>query len=669
MKGKIIFVLGVSCFLGFLNGLVIAAENEDSDTLDTVVVTGTRTERVAERIPANITVINDEDIKNSNAKNVVDLLKTEEGIVVRDLLGNGKNAQVDLRGYGETAAYNTLVLVDGRRVNEIDLSGVDWTQIPMEQIERIEVVRGTGSVLYGDNAVGGVINIITKVPSEETAFSLGETIGSYGRNKTKLSVSGGKDNLSGSLYASYDATNGYRDNNHFRTKDAGAKILFDPTDFLSLNLSGSYHSDDFGLPGPLTEEEIEEDRKATTRPSDEGESTDRYIKAGIELNFGNHGSLVTDFAYRNREIESTFVSFTSAAESDIETYSITPRYVWDGEIFNHGNTLIAGMDFYWTDQDGESFFGEPLEKSGLTDIKRQSYGYYLNDEFELIQNLILSLGARREKVEYDIKQKDLLYGFAPLDDSVSEWESAYSAGLTFVYSGKSSVFLRANRSFRFPLTDEIVVFDFYNGNIVVNTDLEPQEGNHYELGVKHFFTPKIQGRVTLFRAEIDDEIFFNPITFANENHPETLRQGFELGFRGDLYDRVTLFGNYTYTEATFEKDPFEDNHVPAVPKNKVTVGVRVYDVYPGLAFAAEYNYVGDSYAISDLANEYEKLDDYYTVDAKVSYEWKKFKVFFGVNNITDEEYSEYAAIGGFPTALNFYPAPERTWLAGLEMTF
>jgi hypothetical protein len=111
-------------------------------------------------------VITEAEIKKSNAKSIPDLLRTEEGILVRNLLGNGKNAQVDLRGYGESAPYNTLVLIDGRRVNSIDLSGVDWTQIPIDSIARIEIVRGTGSVMYGDNAVGGVINIITRLPSK-----------------------------------------------------------------------------------------------------------------------------------------------------------------------------------------------------------------------------------------------------------------------------------------------------------------------------------------------------------------------------------------------------------------------------------------------------------------------------------------------------------------------
>lgn len=141
--------------LGYNPGQTSAEEKEEIPVLQEVVVTATRQEEEIRKIPANVTVITEEDIENSNAKNVADLLRSEEGIVVRDLLGNGKNAQVDMRGFGETGPFNTLVMVDGRRVNEIDLSGVDWTQIPLDQIQRIEIVRGTGTVLYGDNAVGG----------------------------------------------------------------------------------------------------------------------------------------------------------------------------------------------------------------------------------------------------------------------------------------------------------------------------------------------------------------------------------------------------------------------------------------------------------------------------------------------------------------------------------
>jgi len=128
---------------------------EKEVTLDEVVVTATRDEEEIRKIPASVTVITKEEIEQSNAQTTVDLMRDKAGVVVSDYIGNGKTATVDIRGFGETGPLNTLVLIDGRRVNEIDLSGVDWTQIPVDQIERIEIVRGSGSVLYGDNAAEG----------------------------------------------------------------------------------------------------------------------------------------------------------------------------------------------------------------------------------------------------------------------------------------------------------------------------------------------------------------------------------------------------------------------------------------------------------------------------------------------------------------------------------
>lgn len=664
--------------VSFLSGMIFlclvindayAGANEKDATLETVVVTGTRTEQPIEEVPANVSVINEEDIKNSNAKNIVELLRSEEGIVVRDLLGNGKTAQVDLRGFGETGPYNTLVLVDGRRVNEIDLSGVDWTQIPLEQIERIEIVRGTGTVLYGDNAVGGVINIITKIPSEKFTFKAGGSFGSYGRHKEEVYVSSGGEALRSSLFASYDSTNGYRDNGEFKTKDLGGKIIYDPTEILSLNLSGAHHSDKYGLPSPLREEEVAINRRSTNTPLDVAETSDQYLKLGVDLDLGNYGSIVTDFSYRARESETQWVSFTFAAQGETATLAITPRYVWDAEIFDHTNRLIAGVDLYWSEMDLDTFFGVPLAPSGLTDVERDSYGFYLNNEFSILENLILSIGVRREKVRYDLKQKDLAGFYAPLDDTVIKRESAYSAGLVFPYRGKSSVFIRSNRSFRFPLTDELVVYDFFAGQIRVNSELKPQRGKHYEVGVRHYFTPDIQCGVTLFHAEIKDEIFFNMATFTNENHPETLHQGVEIGCKAALLKKVTVYGNYTYEKATFEKDPFKNNGIPAVPRHRANLGFRLHGMVPGLIFSTDYNYVGSSYVISDHANQFEKLGDYYTLDARLSYEWKRLKGFIGVNNMTNNEYSQYAVLGGFPTARYFYPAPERNWVVGLEIGF
>jgi iron complex outermembrane receptor protein len=188
-------------------------------------------------------------------------------------------------------------------------------------------------------------------------------------------------------------------------------------------------------------------------------------------------------------------------------------------------------------------------------------------------------------------------------------------------------------------------------------------------GVRHYFTPDIQCGVTLFHAEIKDEIFFNMATFTNENHPGTLHQGLEVGCKAKLFKKVTAYGNYTYEKAKFENEPFKGNYIPGVPRHRANLGLRLHGVIPGLIFSTDYNYVGSSYAISDQANQFQKLGDYYTLDSRLSYEWRRFKGFIGVNNITNKKYSQYAVLGGFPTARYFYPSPERNWVAGLEISF
>jgi len=481
--------------------------------------------------------------------------------------------------------------------------------------------------------------------------------------------------IAASINASFDETEGYRKNNKYKAEDIGGKIVFDASESLSLKLSGSSHKDEFGLPGALTEAQVKADRKSTANPQDEGNSRDSYISAGFDLAVGKNGNFVTDLSYRTRSNDAVFPDSTSplATNSNLKTWGFAPKFVFNGEIFNFKNTLVAGADFYGSEQDIDSYGGFfiPLTtKTSISNIERDSVGIYFNNEYAVKDNIILSLGARHEKVRYDLVQEDMTGFLAPLDEKMSDSKNAYNAGLTFVYADKSSVFVRANRSFRFPLTDELVYIDWSTLAYKANTDLKPQTGKHYEAGIKHSFTEKISGNITLFRAEIENELFYNPSTFGNENHPETLHQGIEIGCKAKPFDKLTLFGNFTYEEANFEKAPYKGNEIPAVPGYKGHLGFRVDDfAIPGLIFSAGCNYVGSSYVISDQANNFDKLDSYYTIDAKLAYKYKILKAFIGVNNLTDRKYSEYGVMDTFLTKRNFYPAPERNFFAGIQFEF
>src|SRR3989337_1488641 len=167
---------------------------EEVETLPEIVVTATRYKEEYNFVPLNVTFITEEDIESSTAQFIPDLLRTQADIKVSDIAGNKRSYNVDIRGFGETGGLNTLVLIDGRKVNHVDLSGTDWTQIPLDRVKRIEVIRGgRGSVLYGDNAAGGVINIITKKGEELKSGgeidggSFGKSRGEAQRNKYGVS--------------------------------------------------------------------------------------------------------------------------------------------------------------------------------------------------------------------------------------------------------------------------------------------------------------------------------------------------------------------------------------------------------------------------------------------------------------------------------------------------
>ena len=216
----------------------------DTVIMEEVVVTASRQPEETVKVPAFISVVTAEDIEQSTARNMAEVLRTQAGIHVSDISGNQRNYNVDLRGFGESSKQNVLLLVDGRRVNLDDLSGADWNLIPLDRIARIEIIRGSrGTVLYGDNATAGVINIITK-EGARLEGAVGAAYGSYDTFRGHAGVSGVSDILAYDLSASYLHSDGYRDNSDTLSKDFGANLRIDPNDRLKLHLSAGYHNDD-----------------------------------------------------------------------------------------------------------------------------------------------------------------------------------------------------------------------------------------------------------------------------------------------------------------------------------------------------------------------------------------------------------------------------------------
>ncbi len=662
MKHFIFIALSLT-LLGWHPFGLLAQEKEV--TLEEVVVTATRDVQEVHKIPANVTVISREEIDRSNAQTVIDVLRDQVGLVVRDYYGTGKTASVDIRGFGETGPLNTLVLVDGRRVNEIDLSGVDWTQIPLDQVDRIEIVRGPGSVLYGDNAVGGVINILTKKP--EKSFTLrGEVVrGSYLYHRESGLVGGKWGPLSAILNASYTSTEGYRENGFLRSRDVGGKVIYDLSDFVSLNFRGGFHKDDSGLPGGLDPVTYEIDRRATLDPNNKSSTEDGYGAFGIKVKLWDWGRVETEFSYRHRVVENFFdypaFFYTYRDERQLETFGINPKYIFDQSFWIFNNKLTLGLDFYESDSEVKAktiFFGFPSWSHN--EISKRSIGLYVFDEFSIFPNLILSIGFREEWVTYEILQKTPW-----TKDKTKEREPSYNLSLDYLFGKKSSAFFSFKRSFRFPVTDELIlVFPVFR----VNPAMKPQTGYHYEAGVRHSFTDWLEANLTLFWADLRNEIFFNPVTFTNENFPKTRRQGVEVGMKVKPLSWMTAWGNYGYIKPTLREEPFSGNDIPAVPRHKGSLGVDI-DFGKGFVLNTKMNFVGSRHFISDWQNQLGRLNGYYTLDSKLSFTWKGLKAFVGVNNLFNRKYVEWATTNAAGTSQLYYPSPGRSIFGGLSYSY
>lgn len=645
-----------------LSAMPVKAEERETLKIGEVVITATRYEEKLSSVPAHVTVITEEDINNSTAQNIPDILRTEVGIHVNDIAGNQRNITVDIRGFGETAGLNILVLVDGRRINQADLSGTDWTQIPLDRVKKIEIIRGgRASILYGDNASGGVINIITK---DGDLFKTGAdiAIGSYDTFRGSAYLSGSSKNLSYYLSGSYLSSEGYRDNSDTEAEDFGLNLSYYPNDFIKLSFSTGYHKDNTGLPGALKESNFSAgaSRTDSTHPDDFVEVEDYYFKGGPEFYFWGDSLFKIDTSYRRRDFLS-FASFDGGnftGSTEIKTVALSPQLLLKNETGKVKNSLNIGVDYQKAEEkilNDSLFFG--TRTTGEFELQKENYGYYLHDEIRATNKLLISGGYRYDRAEFTF------YPSTPGHTTMDE--DLFTAGVNYNFYGKSYVYFSFSKSFRYPVLDEM--FSFFRSTI--NTRLISQRSDDYELGIRYYFTDNIYAQANLFRIDTDNEIFFNPAVFANENLDGTTRRdGVEIAFNAKPFEWLALKGSYTYLEAKIKDGPFESNDVPNVPGHKATLET-VFSLGKGVSIALNGVYIGERPFVSDFENNSGKQEGYIVVNSKLKYQWKSLTAFLDINNLFNKEYSEYGVLGGFPVEKAFYPSPKRNFLIGLSADF
>ncbi len=551
--------------------------DEPEITLDRiVVVTPGRYEQGLSDAASSTTVVSRQDIERSSASNAAELLQSVPGVVVRDFYGNGAKASVDLRGFGDMDMMNTLVMIDGRRVNEVDLSGVDWSQIPLDQIERVEVIRGGGSVLYGDNAVAGVINIITRKGSGKPKFEIGSEFGSYDRNMEKMLLSGSQDKLSYLFSASREGTHGYRNNSFFDAYDYGTKLGYDLTDTLSAHFDSGFHRATYGLPGGISESDMAQfGRRYARYGDDRATDKDYYFMGGLKNSFSGLGELNLDFSYRKKEVKSNLVGgnggWNPVRLSDIETLGFNPKLTVDRELFGKANTLVTGVDFYRSFYRSDNLSSTD-SLSDTSHIRKDSLGGYLQEEFSILDNLSVLGGYRYEAVRYSFNFHDFTGWNPDVDSRTTPNEKAYNAGLNYKYGDHSNAYINFNQSFRFPSVDE-----FFNGSSL-NTALKPQLSKDIEAGLRHNFNKRLHGEISVYRMKVKDELFTDPTLYfglgATSNYPKTLHQGVDASLNFKAMDNLSVQAGYSYQDPEFSDGSFKGKTIPWVPNHKANIGFR-----------------------------------------------------------------------------------------------
>lgn len=657
--GKIINMAATTLlFSGVFFAENVQAVEDEVPLMDKIIVTASRQEEKIADVPANVTVITEQELAKSPAETVPELLRITPGIVVSDITGNGRNITVDLRGFGETAPLNTLLLVDGRRINQADLSGIDWTLIPKNRIERIEIIHGgRGSVLYGDNASGGVINIITK-KGDELLFSGGLVGGSYDTLMSRLAVSGSTENLSYALSTNYRTSDGYRDNSGTDAKDIGLNLDYFLSDRFNVALTSGYHEDDTEVPGSLLLSELADgvSRTASTTPEDFSDTKDYHLQIVPQVFFTETSYFKLETSARRKENTSFFsyVGGTFDADTEIDTVAVSPQIAINEDIWGYTSKIVTGFDYRKSEEDigNESvFFGVPSVAS--FELSKEDLGFYGNAEASLNDEIAISGGYRHDTAKFK-SFSDGVSGRVTMDEDI------YNGGLTYKFSDTGSAYISYARSFRYPVLDEM--FSFFTNSF--DTFLEPQTTDEFEIGTRIQFGPGINVSVNLFRSETEQEIFFNPLSFANENlDGDTVRQGVELKL-SKQFSRVLVNGSYTFRDTEIDGGIYDGNEIPNVPRHQFTVGAEA-DIVTNVRFNIDGSYIGERPFISDFANAYEDQDSYFYVTAKLAYMFKKGSAYLTVNNLFDEEYYQHGGIN-FLGEPGIQPAPGVNFLVGVS---
>ena len=646
-----------------------------AEPVDNIIVTATRTEAFLRNMPVAVTVITAEDIARSGALHLVDVLRSAGGLVVSDLFGDGTDASVGIRGFASTAQQNTLIMIDGRRLNNADNGLPDLNTVALRNVEQIEIIKGSLGTLYGDKAVGGVINIITRKPDSQD-FELKADYGSYDNRSIFASMENRYANgIAYQISAQRRVNDNYRNNNALQLTDVSSRVAWDyATGQVFLEYQGL--DENMEAPGSLFADQLFVDRRQFQNPDDYIETDTWASRGGIQ--HALTGWLEFLGEYTNR-YSNTVGQLSSAGTPSLFTskrhhIEYTPRLTGTFNAPAGDAVLTLGMDMFKTDY-------QILSDFGLTDDTQKQQSYYLRATVPLTDRLAITSGGRHGEVKNDILVDTLAFGRSlpegtEIDDDTDAWELGLSLDLTDQWR----LYGKLDRNYRFVTADEYsaVADNNYFTDLFAFGTIVPlpitQTGLSHEMGAEWHGDDKFIS-VQLYQLNINDEIEFDPILFLNTNIGDTRRRGLTLEGRIALTDKLELAATYNYVNAELTSGVFEGSELTFIADHSGSISTH-YRLDEQLSAYVEITGVSDRVFGGDFANAFSELPGHIVSNLNLSYAVDAFTVSLRVNNLFGKKYSDAGNIAydfrmpfPSPQVESYFPAPGRNLMLSVQYSY
>lgn len=659
--------------LAILSLIVVGmmAFGDDNDTfnvkLEESVVTATGFDDVQSNQIKNTTIVTAQDIHDKGYNTIEEILKRTPGI---NFVNNGFGYIVDVRGQGvQGAAKNVKVLVDGSPLNILDMSHaiLPLNSVSVEDIEKIEIINGGGTVLYGGGTAGGVINVITKKTQEEPVKNkVYYQNSSFDTNKLGFGTSiKFADNFLLDLGYENINGNGYRRGDKRDGENLRGGFTYNISDNQTLRFKAARYKEESKESDGITKTQLNNDRKQagttlTESNLDRSEYSLNYeIKPIDNLTFsllGYNQETVRDYDQKAPMDRRTIYKIDGFFKDKKNGIDLKGKYNYNlGEvIFGYGyiknnSSRSAVHDLYMGSR--------KLATVSETDINLQknTHSIFLQDRHLFTSRLDGILGYRYEHADYSIYRNDRIN---IIDIKSKKNNSAYEAGLNFKYSDTGNIYAKYERGYRSPSPTEMVDKSSRYGYVLNN--LKSEKYDTYEIGIKDMIGPSFVS-LTGFYTKKNDEILINMVghgvSWTYKNLQETERKGVEL-FAEQYFGSFRVNESVSYVDAKISKGTDKNKKIPYVSKTKATLGAN-YEILKGLNLTADLNYFSNS-----VDDNYEKIKGYSTTDLGVNYAHRTgLGVQAGVKNVFDKKYYKYK------NGNSYIPEAERTYYVGVSYNF